>query len=198
MLLAHADFTRRDFDQLVVVDEVQRLLQRELGRRGELDRIVLARGAHIGQRLRLDRIDGKVVVLGVNTDQLAWKLQKDARVVAIRRNAKELVPADLPEAAGVVAIDVSFISVRKVLPGAIACAKEGADFVILVKPQFELNRGEVGEGGIVREKALQEKAVAMVRAEAEGLGLTVMASAASHLPGMQGNQEYFLHARKSG
>lgn len=140
----------------------------------------------------------RVYAVDVNTDQLAWKLQKDLRVTAIRRNARELVPGDLPQAADLVVIDVSFISVRKVLPGAIACAKEGADFVILVKPQFELSRGEVAEGGIVREKALQEKAVAIVRAEAEELGLTVIASAASHLPGMEGNQEYFLHARKSG
>src|SRR6185437_31768 len=63
VLLAHADFFRGDFDQLVIVDEVQCLLQRELGRRGQLDRVVLARGAHVGQRLGLDGVDGEVVVL---------------------------------------------------------------------------------------------------------------------------------------
>ena len=140
----------------------------------------------------------RVYAVDVNTDQLVWKLQKDARVIAVRKNAKELEAVDLPEAAGLVVIDVSFISVRKVLPGAVACAKVGAHFLILVKPQFELRRDEVGEDGIVREVALQEKAVAMVRAEAEKLGLAVLATAPSCLPGMEGNQEHFLHARKSG
>src|SRR6201991_1055384 len=72
VLLAHADFLRGDFDQLVVIDEVQGLLQRELGCRGQLDRIVLTGGAHVGQRLRLDRVDGEVVVLRVNADELAF------------------------------------------------------------------------------------------------------------------------------
>ncbi len=139
----------------------------------------------------------RVYAVDVNTDQLAWKLQKDARVAAIRKNAKELAPPDLAEAVDLVAIDVSFISVRKVLPGAVACATAGADFLILVKPQFELSREDVGKGGIIRETALQEKAVAMVRSDAEKLGLRVLAVAASRLAGMEGNQEYFLHARKN-
>ena len=133
----------------------------------------------------------------VNTDQLAWKLQKDARVTAIERNARELAAGDLVEAPELVVIDVSFISVRKVLRGTVACTQAEADLVILVKPQFELSRGDVGEGGIVRGAALQEKAVAMVRAEAEELGLAVLAVAPSRLAGMEGNQEYFVHARKS-
>jgi 23S rRNA (cytidine1920-2'-O)/16S rRNA (cytidine1409-2'-O)-methyltransferase len=140
----------------------------------------------------------RVYALDVNTDQLAWKLQKDARVAAIRKNAKELTGADLPEAVDLVVADVSFISVRKVMPGAMACAKTGADFLILVKPQFELSREDVSEGGIVRDTKLQEKAVVMVRSEAEKLGLSVQGVAASRLAGMEGNQEYFLHARKSG
>jgi 23S rRNA (cytidine1920-2'-O)/16S rRNA (cytidine1409-2'-O)-methyltransferase len=139
----------------------------------------------------------RVYALDVNTDQLAWKLQKDARVIAVRKNARELKATDLPEPAGLVVIDVSFISVRKVLPGAVECAKTGADFLILVKPQFELGRHQVGEGGIVREAALQQKSVGLVCREAEKLGLAVLATAPSCLPGMQGNQEHFLHARKS-
>lgn len=140
----------------------------------------------------------RVYAVDVNTGQLAWKLQKDERVVAIRKNARELDAADLSEEVHLVVIDVSFISARRVLPAAIACAKAAGEFLILVKPQFELEREDVGEGGIVREAALQEKAVDMVRAEAEKLGLTVMGIAPSRLPGMEGNQEYFLHARKSG
>jgi 23S rRNA (cytidine1920-2'-O)/16S rRNA (cytidine1409-2'-O)-methyltransferase len=140
----------------------------------------------------------KVYAVDVNTDQLAWKLQKDGRVVAIRKNAKELALEDLPEAVELVTMDVSFISVRKVLPGTVACAKTGAEFLILVKPQFELNREDVGEGGIVREAELQQKAVTAVRTSAEKLGLSVLGESPSRLPGMEGNQEYFLHARKSG
>lgn len=140
----------------------------------------------------------RVYAVDVNTGQLAWKLQKDARVVAIQKNAKELSRGDLPEAVDLVTVDVSFISVRKVLPGAEACAKAGADFLILIKPQFELKREEVGEGGIVREAELQEKAVAMVRNEAEKLRMKIKAAGASRLAGMEGNQEYFLHATKNG
>ena len=139
-----------------------------------------------------------VYAVDVNTDQLAWKLQKDTRVTAIRKNARELMAEDLPEAVDLVVVDVSFISVRRVLPGVVACAKDDADLLILVKPQFELGRDEVGEGGIVRNPDLQQKAVAMVQGEAEELGLTVRRVAASRLAGMEGNQEYFVHARKSG
>ena len=137
----------------------------------------------------------RVYAVDVNTDQLAWKLQNDSRVMRVRKNAKELTAADLQESVELVAIDVSFISARRVLPGAVECARDGADVLILVKPQFELGRDEVGEGGIVREPALQGKAVSMVRAEAEELGLSVQAVAASRLTGMEGNQEYFVHAR---
>ena len=146
----------------------------------------------------LQRGASRVYAVDVNTDQLAWKLRNDERVIAIRKNAKELDAADLPEQADLIVVDVSFISVRRVLPGAIACAKQGAGFLILVKPQFELGRKDVGEGGIVRDAAMQERAAEMVRAEAEKLGLAGIGVAPSRLPGMEGNQEDFLHARKSG
>jgi 23S rRNA (cytidine1920-2'-O)/16S rRNA (cytidine1409-2'-O)-methyltransferase len=96
-----------------------------------------------------------------------------------------------------VVADVSFISVSRTLAGAAACAKAGADFLILVKPQFELKREDVGKGGIVRERALHEKAVATVRSAMEALGLSVLGVAPSRLPGAEGNQEYFLRARKA-
>jgi 23S rRNA (cytidine1920-2'-O)/16S rRNA (cytidine1409-2'-O)-methyltransferase len=137
-----------------------------------------------------------VYAVDVNTDQLAWKLRGDPRVVRIEKNARELVARDLPELMDLVAADVSFISVAKILAGAAACAKAGADLLILVKPQFELERENVGKGGIVREKVLHEKAVANVRSAMESLGLIVLGVAPSRLPGAEGNQEYFLHARK--
>jgi 23S rRNA (cytidine1920-2'-O)/16S rRNA (cytidine1409-2'-O)-methyltransferase len=139
----------------------------------------------------------RVYAVDVNTDQLAWKLRGDPRVVRIEKNARELVTRDLPEFVDLVVADVSFISVTKIVAGAAACAKTGADILILVKPQFELEREDVGKGGIVRERVLHEKAVASVRSAMEALGLSVLGVAPSHLPGAFGNQEYFLHARKA-
>lgn len=139
----------------------------------------------------------RVYAVDVNTDQLAWKLRDDPRVVRIEKNARELTGTDIAERAELVVADVSFISVRKILPGAYACAASDADFLILVKPQFELERGEVGKGGIVRDRKLHEVAIQSVREAATALGLTVLAVAPSRLPGAEGNQEYFLHARKA-
>lgn len=144
----------------------------------------------------LQRRAQRVYAVDVNTDQLAWKLQQDQRVTRIKKNARELTPRDIEENADLVVIDVSFISVRKVLPGAADCAKEGADLLILVKPQFELEREDVGKGGIVRDTGLHEKAVASVKTGAENLGLQIATVAPSRLAGAEGNQEYFLHARK--
>lgn len=139
----------------------------------------------------------RVYALDVNTDQLAWKLRDDPRVLRVEKNARELNATDIAEPAELVVADVSFISVKKVLPGAYTCAANGADFLILVKPQFELERDDVGKGGIVRDPKLHELAIKSVRDAATALGLTVMAVAPSHLPGAEGNQEYFLHARKA-
>ena len=139
----------------------------------------------------------RVYAVDVNTDQLAWKLQEDARVVRIEKNARELVATDLREPVQIVVMDVSFISVTKVLPGAVACAAGGSDLLILIKPQFELEREDVGKGGIVRETALHDKAIAKVRKSAEGLRLECVGVVPSRLTGAEGNQEYFLHARKA-
>ncbi len=138
-----------------------------------------------------------VYAVDVNTDQIAWKLREDPRVRLIKKNARDLASGDLPEPVAIVVADVSFISVTKILPGAVACCKPGAVLLILIKPQFELERTDVGKGGIVRDTKLHEKAVASVRRAAEGLGLTGLRVSPSRLPGTQGNLEYFLHATKS-
>ena len=140
----------------------------------------------------------RVYAVDVNTGQLAWKLQKDSRVVQIEKNARALEPSDLPEPVDFVVVDVSFISATKVLPPAIVAAKSGAEFLILVKPQFELRREEVGGGGIVRDPALHSKAIESVRAGAGAEGLLALGVRPSRLPGAEGNQEFFLHARKAG
>jgi 23S rRNA (cytidine1920-2'-O)/16S rRNA (cytidine1409-2'-O)-methyltransferase len=140
----------------------------------------------------------RVYAVDVNLDQLAWKLRKDPRVLRVIRNARDLRADDVPEPVDFLAIDVSFISVGKVLPAALAAAKPGAEFLILVKPQFELPREDVGPGGIVSSPALHDKAIAAVRKTAAQLGLEVLGARPSRIPGAEGNQEYFLHARKKG
>jgi 23S rRNA (cytidine1920-2'-O)/16S rRNA (cytidine1409-2'-O)-methyltransferase len=138
----------------------------------------------------------KIYAVDVNTAQLAWKLQQDPRVIAIQRNARELRASDIPAPADLVVADVSFISVSKVLAPAAACAKPGADFLILIKPQFELRREDIGRGGIVSDPSLHEKAIASVRKGAETAGLAILNVRPSRLTGAEGNQEFFLHARK--
>ncbi len=138
----------------------------------------------------------RVYAVDVTASQLAWKLQQDARVVQIEKNARELTSADLPEPVDLVTIDVSFISVEKVLGPAVRATRPGAEFLILVKPQFELSRNEVGKGGIVREAKLHDKAIERVRRAASDAGLDVLGVRPSRLSGAEGNQEFFLHARR--
>jgi 23S rRNA (cytidine1920-2'-O)/16S rRNA (cytidine1409-2'-O)-methyltransferase len=138
----------------------------------------------------------RVYAVDVNVAQLDWKLQQDPRVVRVERNVRELRAADIPEPVDFVVADLSFISVARVLSPIAAIAKPGSIFLILVKPQFELPKSDVGRGGIVTDPVLRQKAVAAVSAAAEGAGLQVLGSRASQLTGAEGNQEYFLHARK--
>ena len=107
----------------------------------------------------------KVFAVDVNMDQLDWKLRKDPRVT-IECNARYLKAEEIPERPDFVTADVSFISVTKILPALVPVARAGADFLILVKPQFELERSEIGKGGIVRDAALHEKAIERVQAAA--------------------------------
>jgi 23S rRNA (cytidine1920-2'-O)/16S rRNA (cytidine1409-2'-O)-methyltransferase len=140
----------------------------------------------------------KVYAVDVTITQMDWKLQQDPRVVKIEQNARYLSAADFggAEPPDLVTIDVSFISVSKILPAIVSVAKLGADFLILVKPQFELNKGEVGKGGIVRQPELHQKAIERIRAAASETRLEVSGARPSRVTGTEGNQEYFLHARR--
>jgi 23S rRNA (cytidine1920-2'-O)/16S rRNA (cytidine1409-2'-O)-methyltransferase len=138
----------------------------------------------------------RVYAVDVNVEQLDWKLTKDSRVIRIKRNARELRSDDLREQVGLVVIDVSFIAVRKVIAPAVDLAKPGAVFLILIKPQFELRREEIGPGGIVKDQVLHDQAIQAVRKSVESIGLEYLGVRPSRLPGAEGNQEYFLHARK--
>jgi 23S rRNA (cytidine1920-2'-O)/16S rRNA (cytidine1409-2'-O)-methyltransferase len=139
----------------------------------------------------------RVYAVDVTVDQIAWKLRQDPRVIRIDRNARELTASDIPESVELVTVDVSFISACKVLRPAVSTARQGADFLILVKPQFELSRAEIGPGGIVADEALHEKAISIVKQAAASVGLGCVGVQPSQLTGAEGNQEYFLHARKN-
>jgi 23S rRNA (cytidine1920-2'-O)/16S rRNA (cytidine1409-2'-O)-methyltransferase len=140
----------------------------------------------------------KVHAVDVTIDQLDWKLRKDSRVHAIEMNARHLRAENIGEPVELVTIDVSFISVAKILPAVVEAAGPSAEFVILVKPQFELEKSAVGKGGIVRDAAAQERAVEQVKAAASQLGMEVLGSRPSRVRGAEGNQEFFLHARRRG
>jgi 23S rRNA (cytidine1920-2'-O)/16S rRNA (cytidine1409-2'-O)-methyltransferase len=138
----------------------------------------------------------RVYAVDVNADQLAWKLRQDPRVIRIELNARELKLTDVDEPVALTTVDVSFIAVSKVLAPAGALTRPGADLLILIKPQFELRREDVGPGGIVTDEALHHKAIAGVRQAAQTAGLECLDVRPSRLTGAEGNQEYFLHARK--
>jgi len=136
----------------------------------------------------------RVYAVDVTTSQLAWKLRQDARVVPVEANIRYLDAKALSEPPSLVTADVSFISVAKVLPRLAAVAAPGAEFLVLVKPQFELERGDVGRGGIVRDTQLHERAIERVRVAAGLAGLEVRGVKPSRVLGAEGNQEFFLHA----
>jgi 23S rRNA (cytidine1920-2'-O)/16S rRNA (cytidine1409-2'-O)-methyltransferase len=140
----------------------------------------------------------KVYAVDVTASQLDWKLQKDPRVVMVEKNARYLSVADIPENLTLITVDVSFISVKKILPALAAMAAPGAHFLILIKPQFELEKRDVGKGGIVRDPSLHRKAIERIEKAAAEAALFVGGVAPSHVTGAEGNQEFFLHARKAG
>jgi 23S rRNA (cytidine1920-2'-O)/16S rRNA (cytidine1409-2'-O)-methyltransferase len=134
----------------------------------------------------------KVYAFDVGTNQMVWKLRSDPRVVCRENfNVRHLQPEDVPELVDLIVGDVSFISLTLVLPGALSVLKPGGQVLVLVKPQFELSREEVGKGGIVRESELHEKACMRIRSFVEGRpelewrGLTE-----SSIQGTDGNREF--------
>jgi 23S rRNA (cytidine1920-2'-O)/16S rRNA (cytidine1409-2'-O)-methyltransferase len=136
-----------------------------------------------------------VIALDVGYGQLALALRDDPRVHVIERcNVRELEPAALPFVPELVVVDVSFISLRLVLPRLAACAP-GAAWLLLVKPQFEVGRERVGKGGVVRDDALRDEAAREVEACARELGYRLAGRADSRLAGPKGNREIFLHLR---
>jgi 23S rRNA (cytidine1920-2'-O)/16S rRNA (cytidine1409-2'-O)-methyltransferase len=144
----------------------------------------------------LQRGAARVYCIDVGHGQLAWKVASDARVVAIdRANIRHLPRARVPETCALAVVDVSFISLTLVLPALPAFLAPRSPLVTLVKPQFEVGRGNVGKGGIVRDEAARAKAVADVAAAARALGYAVLGETTSPITGGKGNVEFLLHLR---
>jgi 23S rRNA (cytidine1920-2'-O)/16S rRNA (cytidine1409-2'-O)-methyltransferase len=140
-----------------------------------------------------------VVALDVGYGELAWRLRNDERVTVLeRRNARTLAAGDLPYAPDLVVVDVSFISLAKVLPALLECVAERYDLLALVKPQFEAGRERVGKGGVVRDAGVRRAALVDVAGAARGLGASVLGFASSGLPGPKGNRESFVWLAEPG
>lgn len=139
----------------------------------------------------------EVVAVDVGYGQLAWELRQDSRVKILdRTNIRHLTGEMVGEAIDLVVADLSFISLTLVLPALAAVSRPDADFVLMVKPQFEVGRERLGAGGVVRDPALRRSAVLDVAQSAYDVGLGTLGITASPLPGPAGNVEYFLWLRR--
>jgi 23S rRNA (cytidine1920-2'-O)/16S rRNA (cytidine1409-2'-O)-methyltransferase len=166
-----------------------------------VDAVVLDIGASTGgfTDVWLQRGARHVVALDVGHGQLHWKLRADPRVTVLEGvNARHVKPTDLPDLGEPItraSVDVSFISLRHILPVLPSLLAPGADIVALVKPQFEAGRRDVGKGGLVRDPAVHERVVMEVTAAAAQVGLTRRAVAPSPVRGAHGNREFLMHLR---
>jgi 23S rRNA (cytidine1920-2'-O)/16S rRNA (cytidine1409-2'-O)-methyltransferase len=195
--------------------EVEIVAGRQFASRGgiKLANALDALGLEVGGRRALDvgastggftdcllqRGAAHVVALDVAYGELDWRLRTDPRVTVVeRRNARSLRAAELPYAPDLIVLDVSFISLDKVLPPVLACAAPRFDCLALVKPQFEVGRGAVGKGGVVRDPALRRGALIEVGRASLELGAAVLGYVSSGLPGPKGNLETFVWLAEHG
>jgi 23S rRNA (cytidine1920-2'-O)/16S rRNA (cytidine1409-2'-O)-methyltransferase len=146
----------------------------------------------------LSRGAAKVYAVDVGTNQLAWKLRQDSRVIVHEQtNARTLDGAIIPEPVEIVVCDASFIGLAKVLEAPLKLAKSGAKLVALVKPQFEAGRAEVGKGGVVRDPVVHERVCAEASEWVRAQGWTVVGVTESPITGPEGNVEFLLGAEKN-
>jgi 23S rRNA (cytidine1920-2'-O)/16S rRNA (cytidine1409-2'-O)-methyltransferase len=146
----------------------------------------------------LSRGVAKVYAVDVGTNQLAWKLRQDSRVIVHEQtNARTLDGSIIPEPIDIIVCDASFIGLAKVLDAPLKLAKLGAKLVALIKPQFEAGREEVGKGGVVRDPAIHERVCAEAKAWVESQGWTVTGMTPSPITGPEGNVEFLLGAHKA-
>jgi len=167
------------------------------------DKVCLDVGASTGgfTDCLLQRGATKVYAVDVGYGQLAWKLRSDPRVVVIERcNARNLQLKDFdpcPLTLDLAVIDVSFISLTKILPAVYNLLGEKGEVVALIKPQFEAGRGDVGKGGVVRSAVVREKVVEKIKNEAQALGYEVRGVIESPITGADGNVEFLIYLLKS-
>ncbi len=139
----------------------------------------------------------KVFAIDVGYGQLAWKLQQDPRVVSMERtNIRTVTPDQLDELSDLAVIDASFIALSKVLPATVGLLKPGGRIIALIKPQFEVGKGEVGKGGVVRDPSAHEKVIEDVSQAVLDLGLTVLGRCESPITGADGNREFLILIQK--
>ena len=135
----------------------------------------------------------RVFAVDVGHNQLAWKMRQDDRVVSMEKtDIRRLAPELLDGIPDMAVVDASFISLEKVLPATVRLVRPGGRVIALIKPQFEVGRGEVGKGGIVRDPAARERAIRSVREAATSMGLTVSGFCESPITGADGNIEYLI------
>ncbi|MBN9514822.1 MAG: TlyA family RNA methyltransferase [Alphaproteobacteria bacterium] len=145
----------------------------------------------------LQRGAAKVYAVDVGTNQLAWKLRTDPRVVSMEKtNIRDITRAEIPDPIELIVCDASFIGLRTALPAALALAASGAHLAALIKPQFEVGKGRVGKGGIVRDPALHDEVRATISTWlAEQPGWTVLGTTDSPIEGAEGNKEFLIGAQ---
>jgi 23S rRNA (cytidine1920-2'-O)/16S rRNA (cytidine1409-2'-O)-methyltransferase len=164
-------------------------------------RIALDVGASTGgfTDLLLQRGATRVYAIDVGTNQLAWKLRQDPRVISMEKtNIRAITRKEVPEPIDLIVCDASFIGLRTALPAALALAAPGAHLVALIKPQFEVGRGRVGKGGIVRDAALHEEVCATISDWlAAQPGWQVLGVTDSPIEGAEGNREFLIAGRLS-
>lgn len=140
----------------------------------------------------------KVYAVDVGYGQFAWKLRQDPRVVCMEKtNIRYVTPEQIGEALDFASVDVSFISLTKVLPAAHALLRDGGEMVCLIKPQFEAGREKVGKKGVVRDPAVHREVIERILAFAPENGFSVLALSYSPIKGPEGNIEYLVHLKKS-
>jgi len=162
-------------------------------------KVALDAGASTGgfTDVLLKRGASKVIAVDVGYGQLAWELRQDPRVeIHDRTNVRNLSREIIQDSVDIVVADLSFISLALVIPALAAVSKPDADFLIMVKPQFEVGREKLGAGGVVRDPQLRKNAVLEVAKSAHEMGLGTLGVVASPLPGPSGNVEYFLWLRR--
>jgi 23S rRNA (cytidine1920-2'-O)/16S rRNA (cytidine1409-2'-O)-methyltransferase len=146
----------------------------------------------------LQRGARKIYAIDVGYGQIAWRLRQDVRVVVLERcNARYLTRQHVPEFVDLAVIDVSFISLKKVIPKVLEFLREGGQLLALIKPQFEVGRDKVGKGGVVREPELHRHVVEVIEQFCRSLAMEVQGVTESVLRGPKGNREFFIYAIRS-